>query len=364
MTRTGVFTISLDFELFWGVRDNRTVAEYGANLRGVHEAIPALLDLFQEFRIHATWAAVGLLFFRDHAELLANLPPERPLYADPTFCPYGYIEQAGSLEPVLHFAPDLIERIRAVPGQEIGTHTFSHFYCLEEGGTVAAFAADIAAAQAVAQARGLEISSIVLPRNQFAEEHLAVLARAGIRAYRGNEPHRLYHFTEQARNTRVKRILRIVDAYANLTGHHLFDPFAAPRPDGLVDVPASRFLRPWDSRLAWLEGLRLARIRASLDQAATTGRGFHLWWHPHNFGVNTARNIAFLRRVLEHFARLRERRGMRSLNMHEVAWLARQPARAGARLPASAVARSLPALGMSTAGVETTRFVSQKGKSG
>ena len=29
---SGVFTISLDFELFWGVRDNRTIDSYKKNL--------------------------------------------------------------------------------------------------------------------------------------------------------------------------------------------------------------------------------------------------------------------------------------------------------------------------------------------
>jgi len=40
----GAFVISLDFELLWGVRDKRTIADYGANIRGVRDAVPALLD--------------------------------------------------------------------------------------------------------------------------------------------------------------------------------------------------------------------------------------------------------------------------------------------------------------------------------
>src|SRR5713226_8091072 len=59
----GAFVISLDFELLWGVRDNRTIADYGANILGGREVIPALLDLFAERNIACTWATVGLLFF-------------------------------------------------------------------------------------------------------------------------------------------------------------------------------------------------------------------------------------------------------------------------------------------------------------
>ena len=44
----GAFVISLDFELFWGVRDSKSLADYGANILGVRQAIPAMLELFCE----------------------------------------------------------------------------------------------------------------------------------------------------------------------------------------------------------------------------------------------------------------------------------------------------------------------------
>ncbi len=52
-----------------------------------------------------------------------------------------------------------------------------------------------------------------------------------------------------------------------------------------------------------------------LREAAATRSIFHLWWHPHNFGVRTAENLAFLRGILEEFDGLRERHGMASLSM-------------------------------------------------
>jgi hypothetical protein len=55
--------ISLDFELFWGVRDKRTIGNYGRNILGVREALPAMLALFRDYGIRATWATVGLLLF-------------------------------------------------------------------------------------------------------------------------------------------------------------------------------------------------------------------------------------------------------------------------------------------------------------
>ena len=63
-------TISIDFELFWGVRDVRTVRNYGDNILGVRQAIPAMLELFKECEVHATWATVGLVTFENRKSFL------------------------------------------------------------------------------------------------------------------------------------------------------------------------------------------------------------------------------------------------------------------------------------------------------
>ena len=60
--KSGIFTVSLDFELYWGLRDTTTINEYEANLKGVKIAIERILELFDKYDIHATWATVGFLF--------------------------------------------------------------------------------------------------------------------------------------------------------------------------------------------------------------------------------------------------------------------------------------------------------------
>src|SRR5207248_9584157 len=91
-------------------------------------------------------------------------------------------------------------------------------------------------------------------------------------------------------------------------------PLALP-----LDVPASRFLRPYSPALRWFEPLRLGRIEREMTKAAKKGLVYHLWWHPHNFGANTAANIAGLDRLLRHFDTLRREHGMDSRTMLEVA---------------------------------------------
>jgi hypothetical protein len=44
---TGAFTISIDFELYWGVRDTRSLDAYREHLDGVRQAIPRMLGLFE-----------------------------------------------------------------------------------------------------------------------------------------------------------------------------------------------------------------------------------------------------------------------------------------------------------------------------
>ena len=125
----GIFMVSLDFELYWGVRDKTTVDAYKANLLGARNVIPRLLELFAHYRVRATWATVGFLFFDEKDELLAHLPSLKPGYRDHNLSPYDYLYRIGPNErqDPFHYGRSLVRRIAQFPGQEVGTHTFSHY---------------------------------------------------------------------------------------------------------------------------------------------------------------------------------------------------------------------------------------------
>ena len=134
--RRGVFCISLDFELMWGAKEKWTPRGYGRNILREREVVPRMLDAFERNGIHATWATVGVLFCESKDELIARAPTERPRYVDQSYSSYAYLNQIGQTEreDPYHFAPSLLALVRDTPDQEIATHTFSHFYTLEEGG--------------------------------------------------------------------------------------------------------------------------------------------------------------------------------------------------------------------------------------
>lgn len=315
---TGTFVVSLDFELHWGVRDKRTVAGYRDNLLGVREVVPRLLELFERYGVGASWATVGLLCFETRDELLRNLPAVRPDYERAELDPYPDVESVGEDEDddPYHLAPSLVREIVDAPGQELASHTFSHFYCLERGATAEAFRADLRAARDVAKRFGVELDSLVLPRNQWEASCLEVARDLGFKAVRGNPDHPLHRARDEAALGLGVRALRWLDACLPFTGHPTRAPSSLVR-DGLADVAASIFLRPATGGI--VDDLRVRRIRGLLDRAAARDELVHVWWHPHNFGAEPDANLAVLERILESVERHRETGDLVCRTMGEVA---------------------------------------------
>ena len=310
------------------MRDKTTLASYGAHVLGAREAIPAMLQLFKRRQVHATWAAVGLLLFDKRQDLKKHLPMLRPTYDRPELSPYAHLDQVGVNEASdpYHYGLSLADQILSYPGMELASHTFSHYYCLEPGQTGEQFQADLEAAVSAAAQVGVRPRSIVFPRNQYSPALLEICARLGFTAFRGNQENWMYRAaTDGAQQGKFRRAGQLLDAYCGVAGDHSFEP---GRSGGLVNVPASRFLSPWQAGRRWLEPVRLRRICNALTAAAEAGRSFHLWWHPHNFGADLRENLDLLEAILQHYALLRESHGMVSRTVSEVAamWNAREAA--------------------------------------
>ncbi len=313
---SGKLIVSLDFELLWGVLDFADPNTYKPNVLGGREAIPRLLKTFEKYGIHATWATVGFMFAENSEEAKKYFPEGAlPTYKNEKLSPYNsFGESAGcDNEREYFYAPELIKLISETEGQEIGTHTFSHYYCREDGQTVEQFKADMQAAINIAAAKGYELKSVVLPRNQCTKESTAVLAELGFVTYRDEENDWIH---EKIKIKPLMRALRLMDVYFSLTGKGGYIP---KKEDGIYNLVGSRMYKPFFKPLSFMEGLKVKRIKNQMYHAAKNGLTFHLWWHPHNIGVNTELHFKQLEEIFSYYKYLQDKFGMQSVNMLEAA---------------------------------------------
>lgn len=302
-----IFSISLDFELRWGMYDRlgANLDAYRENLMNARGAVLALLKLLVARKMPATWACVGALACRDWNDYFSRAPqPPKYERASLRFSPrFSELDPRGDL----HFAPDLLDAIHAAPGQELGTHTFSHLLMREPGVTAGDVRSDLIAVAKLWEERfGSPPRSLSFPRNQWA--FLEVVRGSSIRIWRGNPAPWYYECNEAATNRALPRALRLLDS---------LNP-RARRSTGLEGdmTRGSLFLRVHLPPALW--SLHVARIRNEVE-ALRPGQIFHLWWHPHNLGRDTAARLRRVEEVLD-FVAARVDRGLLALrSMGELA---------------------------------------------
>jgi hypothetical protein len=292
MTRaSGYFIISLDFELMYGLSELKNQDYYKKSVVGGKVAIPRILELFTKYGIHATWSVVGKIMMASDS---------------------------------YHYAGNLIEMIRNVQGQEIGSHTFSHIHCLGEEMSEEIFESDCSAFEKIASQKSIKARSFVFPYNEVTSVYMKILKRHGFTCARGVGDSFMYSATNKSDYLLLKRLLRLADSYINISGMNCYGLEELKEIDGILIIPSSRFLRKYCPGLRIFERLKIHRIKKQMKYAAKTGKIFHLWFHPHNFGLHTQQNLKNLQEILEYFCHLNKKYGMQSLNMNEIVEVARK----------------------------------------
>lgn len=314
-----VFVISIDFELQWGMADKKTQERYREKVLGVRKATLATLELFNKYSIHATWAVVGFLFFNNRNELMLGLPKERPEYTNAALSNYNRLNDIGDNEESdpFHFAPSLIKTILSFSHQEIGSHTFSHYYCLEKGQNKETFKKDLEAAIEVAKRYGIHIRSFVFPKQQVNNDYLSICKEMGITAYRGDNPSGVHKIIAQNKQLIFSRLLQKTESYCNIAGYNCYS-IEELQNSSPFNIPYSRYLYPYSRKFRAFESLRLKKIISELTYAAKNGRVYHLYWHCYNFGSYLEENISILRKILDCYQKMQKTYGMQSLNIGEL----------------------------------------------
>ena len=314
---TGILTISLDFELLWGIFDKVGTKYNPAYFANTRRIIPEMLDLFGRQEVAVTWATVGMLFAENEEEWKTYSPEFLPSYRDKKLSAYVYAKTNG-LRPEVHFAPELIQMILSTPHQELGSHSYAHYYTLMRGQSPEQFRQDLQSTQRIARDKfGLSLRSLVFPRNHINELYLGICLEEGYAYVRGNPKN--WFWQETQHESLAKKLFRSADCFFRMgaTSSYRMEEIQAFENEPLI-LPASRILRPYHPRTPLLNKLRLRRILNEMEWAAEHGEVYHLWWHPHNFGNDPVQSMKELHQLVGYFSMLREKYGMESLSMENL----------------------------------------------
>ena len=312
----GALCISLDFEKFWGVHDVANLNDVEHKLLKVDYVVNRLLDLFEKYNIHCTWATVGLLGFDSFETLNEFCLDKRISYLNENYSPFPIKKLIdSSINNKIITAKSCIDKIKKSRNQEIASHTFSHFYTLEQGQTKEEFIDDLNSFKTIVG----DVKSIIFPRNQINETYLQLCAEHHIISYRGNQNNIFWSNLSFSNEKLIHKIGRTIDAYIKISKDNLIDwNDLKKESNGLINIPASRFLKSY-KHSKFIENLKLKRLKKQMLKSAQKNKVYHLWWHPHNFTTNTDANFKQLESLFVYYKQLEKDYGYQSLNMKEIA---------------------------------------------
>ncbi len=307
-----MFCLSLDTELAWGVRNEPYFTDYRRRFVHARDVIDRLCTLFDRYRVPATWAVVGhlMLSSAETRPPMSTLQLPRPENVDPG----GWFRDTpcgGVTEAPDWFGADLIERILMCrTKQELASHSFTHLAFDERRTPVEAIVNELRAARAAAHNFGIVPKSFIFPYN--IEGYHYVLKNAGYLCYRGSPRQWYDRYPAQAKRMGrwLDQLLAVPPPAASCERH----------PSGLINVPATMFLMPFDGSRGLIPSRsRLAKARAGIRDACEHGGLMHLWAHPHNFYLHPERMLGVLETILQLVVEERDAKRIEALGMADVA---------------------------------------------
>jgi peptidoglycan/xylan/chitin deacetylase (PgdA/CDA1 family) len=305
-----VFCISLDFELAWGLNISDVKGPYKNNLIGAKNAALKINELFNKYGIKATWGVVGSIY-TERPEMLEQFYKELK-YTNMDLSPLNILNYKSQCSEDIFSAKDVIDIINSSGEHEIASHTFSHLYLLEKGISDKELKQDIETFDKIVD---IETSSIIFPRNQVNESQLDLLSE-NFRVYRGNLNHWAYQPKTSNQISIFARCFRLLDSILPIS--RMSCSFSKDKRQSIINVPGTCFLRPISNRSSIISRLKLTRLKRAMTCAAKNGELFHLWWHPHNFGINTQANISYLEDILIHYKKLTKQYTFPNYTMREI----------------------------------------------
>lgn len=304
MSISNTVVLSIDAELIWGFQHRESIPT--ERVEHARESWRYLVDLFEEYRIPATWAIVGHLFLEECDGTHETHPAAPEWFArDPG--------ETLSSKPNW-FGTDVIDAVLdSSVDHEIGSHSFSHIEFGRPETTAEIAAAELGHFKRATVEYDLEFDSFVFPRNSIA--HRELLAEHGYSCYRGPTPDRWYDGTP----------VRRAGKFATYAFGMSAPPIVIPEIDeyGLVNVPASMSLFTFEGypRKA-IETIGrdpvVQQVKNGLESLANSKEGvLHLWLHPNN--ITTNRDRERIERIFTSLIEYRSRYNIQVETMGSIA---------------------------------------------
>lgn len=310
MPDKGIFTISIDLELAWGICDKQITKSIRDTLGLERQIIRRILELFAQYDIRVTWAIVGHLLLSKCDWKTGLVHPEiiRPNSNNKRD---WFFQHPKEPNDPLWYGRDIIEWIKtATPKQEIGSHSFCHILYHETMTNRDTVKSDIKMAKKLHEASGLPFETFVFPRNIVSCKEL--LAEAGIRVYRG-ESRRWYNSVPSHSLQRLLNFIHILFAVSPVTVRALVDE------TGMVNIPDSMLLIGRNGLRGLVSSRNLIKMgQAGLNRAVKKREIFHLWLHPFNFVYKTGQQFYVLESILRQAQCLRLNGQLEILSMRDI----------------------------------------------
>jgi len=303
--RQGSFILSLDLEMAWGVVDVTNEKDITRENLDSLQLLRSILSLCDSYKVKTTVAVVGAL-----------LDPEFDIEDWPNTPKLCMVRNLLVKRPDLieiFNRPELLEVIMSTGNHELASHTYFHTNFLDEGG-FDINKLDFAKFSDLNLRLKSEVESIVFPRNQYNADLLQLCLLHGFKYFRGNQNRFWYRTRSSNRQIPLIKSLRLADSFVPFAGFGTFEVATS----ALTNVPASLFFRQFSGFKACINPIVLLRIKAGMFVAALTGRNFQLWWHPHNFCLNSVDSLVRLERILSFYMFLKKRFNFNSKMIREL----------------------------------------------
>jgi hypothetical protein len=308
----GIFLLSLDLELCWGVVDKpRLLKKNKIYYEQARDCIEKILMLLEKYNISATWAIVGHLFLKECNLINGQKHIDIPRSTYPRYAKDWFEESPCTChkEDPLWYGQDIIEKIiNCRVHQEIACHSFAHIPYGDRNTKRVTVQSDLSKCLCEAVKFDLRLRSFVFPRNNIG--YIDELSNFGFEAFRGEEPSWYRGFT-----SKLKKVCHIIDQILAIS-----PPVTLPEhQQGLYNIPASMFYLPMNGFRSIIPvEVRIFKAKKGIRRAIRQKKIFHLWFHPFNIATNQVKLLYGLEEILKEVISNREKGQLEVRSMDEI----------------------------------------------